>query len=323
MRNLAKSCACRDCKEESMSSQNIDLWNLECARGRFVSSISFCTADILAISLFEGPDKLLVSYDCLQASTGLKMAISNILKSGERTECTFWRVLAYALELVGHKDIDRNGIFNQEWVISCYKGQAVYPKVFETGNICQPGYLALYWAPGLLFFDGEVYDKGIGFMAMRPETNPVMTEIHRTVTEPLDLYPNIRLKWKVARRDGYLEFFLACESALGHAPSILSNLAHALVISCPHDRASLLHKPDPNARYTDLFLLANQTLSLSGTERQVDVIAVDGNTDLRMFAMSALSATDRPEAPIVIRNNACLQCCLDLCREAGSRFLIC
>ena len=318
MRNLAKSCACRDCKEGSMSSRNLDLWNVECARGRFLSSISFCTADILAISLFEGPDKLLVSHGCFQGSDGLHSVISNILISGEQTECTIWIVLAYALQLVGHRD------FNPErWVISCYKGQAVYPRVLETGDICQPGFLALYWAPGLLFFEGEVYNTGmdVGFGTHQLEIESVMKEWPRSVTEPLNLYPSRRTEWRVARRDGYLEIYLTCERLIGHPSYILYNLAHALNIICPHDKASPLHRPDPNSRYINLFSWAEQDSNTSDTEGRVDVLAVDRNTDLRMFAMSVLP--ENPEANVVIRNNACLQCCLDLCREAGSRFLIC
>ena len=305
-----------------MSLRSLDLSNTECARARFLSSISFCTADILAISLFEDPDKLLVSHGCYQGSDGLHSVISNILKSGEWTECTPWKVLAYALKLVGHEDLDRHEDLGQErWVISCYKGQAVYPKVFETGNICQPGFLALYWAPGSLLFDGEIYDRCIEPAVGRPEVDPVMTESLRTVTEPLNLYPRMRMEWKVVRRDGYLLIHLAGERYVGNASCILSNLANALVITCPHDRASPLHIPDPNARYADLSILARFSSSFSDTERQIGVIAVDGNTDLRMFAMSVLPADLLGR--VVIRDNACLKCCLDLCRKDECRILIC
>ena len=301
---------------------SLGLRNSECARARFLSSISFCTADILAISLFEGPDKLLVSYGCYQGSDGLHLVISNILKFGERTECTPWKVLAYALKLVGHEDIDRHEDLGQErWVISCYKGQAVYPKVFETGNICQPGFLALRWAPGSLFFDGEIYDRGIGPVDRRLETDPVMTESPRTVTEPLNLYPSMRMEWKVVRYDGYLEIYLMCKHIIGLPSFILSSLAHALVISCQHDRASLLHRTDPNTHYIDLSFSVEHVFSTSDTERRIGVIAVDGNTDLRIFAMSVLP--DDLLGCVVIRDNACLQCCLDLCREVGYRYVMC
>ena len=147
-----------------------------------------------------------------------------------------------------------------------------------------------------------------------------MEEWSRSVTEPLNLYTNIRMEWKVASRDGYLEIYLSCEHCVGHPSSILSKLACALIPTCPHDRASPLHRPDPNSCYINFFSLAAHGPKASNTEKQVDVLGVDGNTDMQMFVMSALSAT---EMPIVIRDNACLQCCLDVCRDAGYRYLIC
>ena len=306
-----------------MLSRDLDFRYSGCAREEFLSSISFCTAEILAISLFEGPEKLLVSHSCIQDSDGFQWVIRNILKSGMRIHCTPWEVLAYALKLVGHKDFDRHKRFDGGgWVISCYKGQAVYPKVYETGNMCQPGYLTLYWTPGLLFFDGEIYDRGIEpeIVTNPLETESVMEEWSRSVTEQHNLYPNIKMEWKIACRDHYLEIFLSCERSVGHPSSILSNLAHALVIICPHDRALPLHRPDPNSRYINCFFLAAHGPSIPRPEEQVDVLGVDGNTDLRMFAMSALPAT---QMPLIIRNNACLQCCLDLCRKAGYKYVMC
>ena len=128
------------------------------------------------------------------------------------------------------------------------------------------------------------------------------------------------MEWKVVRRDGFLEIFLTCGRYIGFAVSILSNLTYALVISCPHDRALPLRGPDLNSRYIDLFSLAGNKASALDTEGPVNLLAVDGDTNLRMFAMSAFSSL---EMPAIIRDNACLQCCLDLCRETGSRLLIC
>ena len=323
MRNLAESCTCGDCEKGSKSSRSLDFWYSECARNGFLSSLYLYTADILTISLFEDPDNLLVFHSCIQESGGLQSIIRNILKSGERTEGTPWEVFSYALKLVGHKELDRlEGVDQLRWIISCYKGQAVYPKVFETGDICQPGYLALYWTPGLLFFDGERYDRGIDLeiVTNRLETESVMEDWSRSVTKPLNLYPDIKSEWKVASRDGYLEIHLSCERSIGHPSSILSNLAYALVIICPHDSASPLHRPDPDSRYLNFFFLAAEGLSNSRSGEGVDVLGVDGNTDLRMFAISVLPGT---QMPLVIRNNACLQCCLDLCRQTAFGYVMC
>ena len=322
MHNLATSCVCNSCHGESIPAHYAKHESWECKKKEFLSSILLCAADILAISLFESPETLLVSLDPYQMPRQFEKAIHDIVKSGQPVFLHHWEILAHALKLVGHKQFDDVG-----WVISCYKGQAVYPKVFETGNISQPGYLALHWAPGLLFFDGEIYDRGIDpvrhdfDMYNGLETESVVKEWSRSVTEPLNLYPNIRMEWKVARRDGYLEVYPMCERIVGHAPSILLNLTQALVIICPHDKASSLDRPDPNSRYIGPFNFDPFTSSAAYAKGQIGVIAVDGNTDLRMFALSALSGINLEL--FIVRGNACLQCCLNLCRDAGSRYVIC
>ena len=332
MHDLAKWCDCPDCSRRSISSRARDYEDsdLSCPKERFLHSISSCTAIILAISLFEGPDKLLVSHSFFHKSGRFQSVIYDILTFGEWKACKIREVLEYAFQLVGHTEHTP-----ENWVISCYKGQAVYPRVFETGDICQPGYLTLYWAPGLLFFDGEVYNRGIDPVALKLEDRLVMTEFPPAVIEPVNLYPSMRMEWRVIRRDGYLEIYLACGRSDRFATSILSNFPNALILSCPHDRTSPLHRPDLNSRYVNIPSSAicrpgtvdpenfPVTRSTSDIERQVDIIASDGNTDVRMFVMSALKVNISCPPLVVIRNNACLQCCLNLCREAGSRLLIC
>ena len=322
MHNLATSCVCNGCQGEPIPARYAKREYRECKKKRFLSSILFCAADILAISLFESPETLLVSLDPYPMPRQFENAIHDIFTSGQPRFLHHREILAHALKLVGHKQFD-----DVRWVISCYKGQAVYPKVFETGKISQPGYLTLHWAPGLLFFDGEIYDRGIDpvyqdlEMYNGPETESVVKEWSRSVTEPLNLYPSIRMEWKVARRDGYLEVYPLCERIVGHAPSILSNLTQALLIICPHDKALSLDRPDPNSCYIGPFKFNLFTSSAAYAKGQIGVIAVDGNTDLRMFALSALSGINLEL--FIVRGNACLQCCLNLCREAGYRFVIC
>ena len=296
-------------------------------REKFLSKISSYAADILALSIFESPETLLVSlnngvYDDHYATSDFPRALSDTFRFGKPAVCEAKSILLRALTLVGHTDFDIGG-----WVISCYKGQAVYPRVFETRSICQPGYLMLSWAPGLLFCNGEVYDKGIepkysNLKGNRDSTDPVAIHHSRPVTEPLNLVPNMRMEWKVVRCDGYLEVYPACGGFTGRASQIWLNLSHALMIrGCPHDSMSPLDRPDLFSKYVGPFLSLREQRS-SGAESRICVVAVHGDAGLRMFAMSILEAID-PESHYVIRCSACLQCCLDLCRRAGYNYLIC
>ena len=318
MHSLATSCACNDCKGISTSSPNADREHWTCEKAGFLWSISNCVADILAISLFESREMLLVSNASDSMAHEFDILIKQIITSGQPAFCHHRDIIAKALQIVGHKASDP-----EKWVISSYKGQAVYPRVFETGNICQPGFLALHWAPGLLFFNGEVYNTGLGREVMRLGTIPPTTEIPRIVTGPLNLCSSMRMEWRVVRGDGYLDIYLTCGRSNWLAPYILYNLTDSLIISCPHDRALPLREPDPISCYVDLDFLAEHSLGASDTEGKVNIVAVDGDSDLRMFAICISPADSKSRTPSIIRDNACLQCCLNLCREAGYRYVIC
>ena len=298
----------------------------------FLYRLSVYVAEILALSMFDNPETLLISVHHTQFVHTENMhkiqnAIETIIGSGEPTIGTPWDLLAWALYLVGHKDFDHG----EDWVISCYRGQAVYPRVFETEDICQSGYLVLRWAPGLLFFDGEVYNRGTSPRPIHLErrtlpTNAVFMQTSRPVTEPLNLVPNMRMEWKVARCDGYLEVYLAYGNSVGRAFNILSNLSRALICrGCPHDSALPLSRPDPCSNYMGPLFAEAETIK-SGSQMWIGVVAVDRGASLRMFAMStdvdSSGLSDR-ESCFVIRNNACLQCCLDLCRRVRYKYLIC
>ena len=289
LRHLVESCACVNCKRGSSHESS------RCKKEEFLSEVSLNAADILALSLFEGPDTLLVRLDPGDRSgrrkrDGFKAAIYDIIKSGKPAACEVTKVLAWALGLVGHSTED---VENSRWVISCSKGQIVYPRVFETGSICQPGYLVLSWAPGLLFFDGETYDRGVdpGNDEWTPVMDEVSMQLSRDVTEPLNLVPNMKMVWKVLRQDGYLEVFPTCGVYRGRAFYVLFNLTKSLILrGCPHDSTSPLEKPDKLAKYKgpiDLGADADSYLRRSDNpENQIDVVAVDGDTGLQMFAIS-------------------------------------
>lgn len=320
LHEIAKGCTCNGCWKRVMEPHRTDDSASTCdmIKDEFLRDISYYAAIILTLSLFESPETLLVSVPLIETQQQLLKVVQHIMKSGEPTSCTIKEILALARRLVGHKDLEDD----ESWVITSYKGQAVYPRVYETGDICQPGYLVLRWAPGLLFFDGEVYDRGIGppyLSSNGYETDPLSMQPLPPVTEPLNLLPKMKMEWKVVRHDGYLEVYPACGNHVGKALAILFNLSRALILGgCPHDSASPLEKPDLLSRYRSPTKAGRRSV----TEEQIGVVAVDGDAGLRMFALSGPGQI-YPKDTFVIRNNACLQCCLDLCRRAGYRSVIC
>ena len=353
LQRLAEICTCDPCQSLHHTPTNASNDSINdsindriklffCKRKALLNDISFYVADILALSLFENPGTLLVTLDrsVFPGTSAYAMAVRSIITSGKSTVCNSRSIIDWALGLVGHESTIYKpaGKRERDSIISCFKGQAVYPKVFETQNICQPGYLVLYWAPGLLFFNGEKYDRGIGASESYrgvhvSDADEALQD--QSVIGPLIVKPNMKTEWKVTCREDYLEILLVCEKAIRNPFDILLNLGSSLILNgCPHDSASPLDGPDQFAFYKspiypmcDRKPFFNYTLFLSSKldrERKVDVVAVDGSATLRMIAMSG----SNPSAAvmkmlIVIRDHSCLQCCLNLCRRAGCSAVVC
>jgi hypothetical protein len=203
----------------------------------------------------------------------------------------------------------------------------MYPKLFETRCLQDPGYLTLSWAPGLLRYDGEVYskaigDRGAGQTLDRRRPNDMAT---KAVNLPINLVPDQRLVWRVVREDGFLRINVGIEvdgtwMSMIHSPlNMLINLSSALVtLSCPHSADEPLKTPDKWCQYTE----PSQPLGSSEQAKDpnfISLVAADGNDGLRMYA---LGFHDSP-FPFVIRNGTCIACCLGICRMAGYPAIIC
>jgi hypothetical protein len=165
--------------------------------------LSEFAADVLLLSPFESPQRLLV-YNCNHRTSDFSYEIRQVLTTGKPNTVPLRSVLQAALSVVGHDVAD--DLKQDLWVLSCYKGQAVYPKLFETHRVLDPGYLTLSLAPGILRYDGEVYskaigDRGAGQTLDYPRPNDMAT---KAVNQFINLVPDQRLVWRVTREDGFL-----------------------------------------------------------------------------------------------------------------------
>ena len=89
---------------------------------------------------------------------------------------------------------------------------------------------------------------------------------------------------------------------------------------CEHDPESTLERPDEEAFYaTSTIVLGthNPGTGSEGSDR-IAVIATHENDDMRFLALSNQFFTRS-----VIRENACLQCCLKICRREGLSYVLC
>jgi hypothetical protein len=317
LEGLRRSCLCRTCSSTGLMFE-------ACKIAVFMGRLSEFAADVLLLSLFESPEALLV-YNGNHRTSDFTYAIRQILTTGKPNTVPLTKVLQAALSVVGHDVAD--DLNRDVWVLSCYKGQAMYPKLFETRCLQDPGYLTLSWAPGLLRYDGEVYskaigDRGAGQTLDRRRPNDMAT---KAVNLPINLVPDQRLVWRVVREDGFLRINVGIEvdgtwMSMIHSPlNMLINLSSALVtLSCPHSADEPLKTPDKWCQYTE----PSQPLGSSEQAKDpnfISLVAADGNDGLRMYA---LGFHDSP-FPFVIRNGTCIACCLGICRMAGYPAIIC
>jgi hypothetical protein len=315
--SLKRNCSCKTCSPTGLAFEL-------CRAVLFMRHVSSFAADVLLLSLFDTPEALLVCHGN-HSLRDLTEAIYKILTTGKPSTIPLIKVLQAALSVVGH-DVD-DGLNQDVWILSCYKGQAVYPRLFETHRLQDSGYLTLSWAPGLLRYEGEVYPKVIGDRGAtellgRRRVNDIATN---AVNIPVNLVPNQRLVWRITRGDGFLLINAGLEldgtwiTMMNSPLKMLINLSFALVAStCPHPANKSLKSADKWSQYTEPSEPLGSPEAKSDPNT-VSVVAVDGNDGLRMYTLGVF---DGP-FPVVIRNGACIACCLEICRTAGHRAIIC
>lgn len=293
----------------------------------FIRDLANLTADVLAFSLFCFPEGLLVSLARFRTrESSFVIAIQRILRSGKSTPCAVSRLLLRALELVGH---DIGEASNSSWVLSSFKGQAVYPAIFEGYNIQRNQYLALTWFPGRLMYQGDTYSLALARSDV-VDIHGLDSPVDKTpVTRPCNLFPTYSVIWNLEKFDSYLTVSLGLSSKTGqlaplsYAPSeVFESLSKSLLLeSCPHDSNAALKAVDRFCTFIGP-ALSPQFETPSIPADNVEIVAVDGVDDLRFFALCRTTYEPAMTRPAVIRKRACLKCSLDLCRKAQINLLI-
>lgn len=308
LRQLQEDCICCGCR----CSPDATLKEYECKQEAFLQRLVHYTALILAFSVFESPQTLLVHLHCRnQIDHVFKQQIYYILMSGKYTDQDrIEPALAWILACVGHSSGAKD-VMNQCWVISCSKGQVVYPKMFGTSEPDFKGYLMMSWAPGLLRYNGEVHTRGVSTGPMAIPPNHAVQQVWDAGTILPNETCSPHLTWQVSHRGDYLEISLSYGHATSHPYSILRNMARGLVLEgCRHDRDSPLRTPSSFSVHRAPFCVPRPRI-VAQQQPEVSIVDVGVNSSLQLFALSRI-----PGLPFVIRDNACVQCCLDICQEA-------
>lgn len=322
---LRCSCKCKRCSGDLGS----DL--AECKVTDFRDILAQLTAEVIALSLFDCTEPILIlsgsSGDPGTNSLGRNgfiIAIDELLRGNRRAACTAAEIISVSLSLIGHNANAELG--GRRWIASEARGQVIYPQMFDTAVLEPRATLRLGGGPGKLFHEGSKYSMVCGQPDKWSRAGRSTRWYEKPVDRPLNLMPADKLRWQVSKGDGVL--YLGCgttNTPEGFNPYyVLEAVTQSLFIkNCPHPVDKVLNKPDPYSFYTTpMFSLTHNQPVISLTDNQpeiagsIGVVPVVGNDGLRFFALP--NAT-----PGVIRgSSACMKCCLDLCRQAGFRYIV-
>ncbi|KAL6408928.1 uncharacterized protein AUP68_07876 [Ilyonectria robusta] len=316
------ACGCDNCAGGAMKGK--------CRKESFIDKIAFLICDVLALSLFHCSEDLLVRIDNDRPRASLLYpgdfydAVRSVftraapLHHEEMPNCHIGSLVDWTLQILGHRAVTaRDKVARSDWAMSCFKGQAVYPTIFDTCRITRKGYLALSWVRGVLEFDGEKYEI-VKTHAESQESPPSIDCTIPSTSRPLNLTPDYTISWRVGATESALELGLCLDGPsleIVHSPfNIIQNLGSCLFVErCPHNRDTELQHADPPYFY-------DSPLSLQVGQRSgIRVVVLDGANDIRFhFLGDKRFAHDG----VVVRIDACLKCCLDVCTAASRDILI-
>lgn len=319
--DIDQDCQCADCcgRDRNSTSESEP-----CVMEEFYLNFSTILVDIFALSLFKAPELLLVRprHDRHNAKQ-LRDTVCDVLRNGEPREFDDGHLLQWARAMVGHVFDDKD----RRLIVTSGRGQVVYPSVYESDRIERVGYLRLSHFYGVLKYDRDVYNV---MASPDNEASDVSDDQKRYIYEnnqnpeilqPTNLYRNVNVSWEVVTQDyGEIQanFLVHIQDRNFTARRNSSLLITALKDTffyedCLHDRQSMLEEAD---RFITNQPPWHEGVAENDENPRVNIIAVDGSEELRHFALA------HANGPVVLRRDACLRCCLDLCRRTSARRLI-
>jgi len=312
--SVKTDCECAECKGVSASLCKLCNW-----KGT-LKAISSLVADILALSLLDCTEPVLVYIKSPFNNREphlLSESVYTVLAEGKPTVCCVEGVIDWVLGLVGH-EVSYNK--KENWIMSSYRGQTFYPRLFETETLQRHGLLVMSGAPGVLRYDKQVYKKATSARVeqrrMAGTPNTITSKLSAVpVKGPTNLLHEYSIKWQVTMGDNLLYVALlstASPATFNPFAVICAAVKSLYVEGCPHSPDAPLTKPDKFAAYTSPYYPWGE-----GNKRptKLGVVPAHGNEGLRMLCLVA-------GIPGVVQQNACLQCSLDVCRKANYPFVI-
>ncbi len=298
----------------------------------FLKSLAQIVASVLALSLYQHPESLRVFTVAPEASKGPKHladVIQTALADETKASCPSHLLLDEAMKLVGH--FKGRAAADHPVVMSSFSGQTVYFDFLNTNTVFEGGSMSLSWLPGLIWYGADkhhlVQSERLPVGTFDDNASMMTVPVHT----PFNSLQGASLKW-VVKHDGRRKGLRLALTTDGHKDSpniwltgvggVLSSLLESVILeTCPHGKDSCI---DGTLAERCRYLVPGRCISgyLSTTHtkdvgRNIYLVAVDGNDALRFYACAHLSGK-----AAAFRGKACLDCCVEVCIEAGLSFVI-
>ncbi|CVL08867.1 uncharacterized protein FMAN_14104 [Fusarium mangiferae] len=322
LNSLRKNCLCSRCGR-AKGRKTI------CKEAEFYELVSFITVEITVLSLFRSPDLLRIKLSREHESGGsLQQAVSRLIKTGDITlESTeTMDLLQWARSMVGHKVA--TGDKGRSTIVSSGHGQVIYPSLFEALNIEKHGYLGLTSHQGILIYEGASYetvtaDNGDSTQDARCELLQLSSSCPSQVSPvPLNAFNDLKVFWKVETQDNRkLSIALSVQSRAGHQSFVrmnpmlsFSTLQKSLLIEGCRGHGQC--NTQPSSLFCSYSSPMDNHKKACDSTSAIDFVPVSDSNDLRFVSLVCTRES------VILRKDACLACCLNLCYEVGYHVLI-
>ena len=332
---ISASCGCLNCLKTGYSGS---VCNFEI----YMRNVSQCIATILLASLLN-PNSPEGSFLHYRASAALyenefTSVVYDCLRSRKKVSCSNKIVIRSLLKLVGHLDIPE--VSPQSWIMSAHNGQTIYPQILSSLTLQKYGCLSLVCVPGLIIYQREKYslvqdpsappfdwNEPCDDSGQTPDSNNTGAEdeerewsLTTNVQEVLSAQDNFkgsRTLWQVEVRQGRLILSIRAPELPGYAVfnpmDAIWTASRSIFVTCEHDEHETLATKQP------CLVVRNPgrpAVPRRAGKGKLGVVLSDGNEQMRFFALCAGD-------PCVIRDNACLQCCVYASQIVNVRAIVC
>lgn len=224
--------------------------------------------------------------------------------------------------------------------MSAYHGQTIYPQVLGSLTLRRNGCLSLVCVPGVIIHQREKYSLVQDFSRYPSEWNEPYddssqardsentgasdeerewssTTNNQEVLSAQDNFKGSRTLWMVGVRQGKLILSIRAPELPGYAVfspmDAIWTASKSIFVTCEHDEHEILATKQP--------CLVVRSPGRPGVPKKagkgkLGVVLSDGNEPMRFFALCA-------SVPCVIRDKACLQCCVHASQILNLRAVVC